>query len=261
MINFYHTPRLGHLKPNITYLCDLGCPNCNRAVKHAPSSTEEDLSPNQFAKMLLDESPKCNKVWNHITLTGGEPTLHPHFDQFIDILAEYKKMQPHCIIETYTYNHPKYNYKIEEALKKYPYLSIKNTDKKSPKIHRYASYKAPIDNPQFGPNYSYNGCHQGCHICGLGYDYKGFYCCSMGAAIARVFNLDIAIKDLSIISTPDIVTNRIPLMAQYAILCPKCGFFNCAKARTMEEPMSQTWIKAFEEYKIKYPNRKWNGNG
>jgi len=241
-----HTPRMLHMKPNITYICDRRCPNCNRATQHCPSSVNENLSANQFSKMLLEDSIKSGKKWARITLTGGEPTMHPEFDKFVEILAEYKKKyDPSCIIATYTYHHPKFFYKIEEAKAKYPELDVKDTQKDKPEIHRWATYMAPVDDPRFGPDHFYLGCHIGGHLCGLGYDQTGFYCCSLGAAIARVFGVQhIAIKDFNDLT-------RDNLIGQYQTLCSRCGFYNSCRARSVKEPMSPAWVDAVKNFKRK----------
>lgn len=239
-----YTPRMRHLKVNMTYLCDLRCPNCNRATQHCPSSAQDNVSLLTWSNML-EECGRQGKIWTRITLTGGEPTLHPEFNGFVDAMAAYKhKYNPDCIITTYTYHHPKFFYKIEKALADHPYLDVKDTSKDKPKIHKIATYMAPIDDPKYGPNHFYKGCQSG-HLCGLGFDNSGFYFCSVAAGIARIFGLQhLAIKNIEDCS-------RDNLLAQYQPLCSKCGFYHNPRPVGDEEPMSPAWVKAIEDFKAK----------
>lgn len=235
-------PRISHLKVNITYRCDRGCPNCNRATRLCPSSKSQDLDPKLF-KNMLDECVKRGREWVRITLTGGEPTMHAKFDQFVDILIKYKTdHNPKCNIGTFTYHHPKYYYKIEQVLKKYPDFLINDTKKENtPRTHRWAIYKAPRDYPKYGSKYFYVGCKDE-RICGLGYDTTGFYCCPIGSAIARVFKLKVAIVNVS-----DLTVNN--LIAQYSALCSRCGRYALYNTRKKNKDIiSPSWEKAIKKY-------------
>lgn len=237
-----HTPRMFHLKPNITYVCDRGCPNCNRATRLCPSSEREDLSPEQFAKMLGD-SARVGHKWLRITLTGGEPTMHPQFEQIVDAMMDYKREHnPECKMCTYTYHHREFFEKVERVKAKYPDFIVFDTKKDKPRIHLYAPHMAPVDDPKFGPGHAYIGCHLGGHLCGLGYDSRGFFCCSLGAAIARIFALGIAVPNVADIS-------RDVMIGQFKHLCSRCGFYNLAKPSPGNgEPISPAWKDAIERY-------------
>ena len=238
-------PRMAHLKINITYRCDRGCPNCNRATKLCPSSVDEDLNPYLLAKML-EKCVSIGKQWTHITLTGGEPTMHDKFGEFVDILSEYKKTNKMCTIETYTYHHPKYFYKIEDALAKHPEFMVRDTNKEVPRKHRWAIHKAPLDFPnRFPPDHFYVGCNDGARMCGLGWDASGFYCCPIGASIARVFGFrrSVPIKDIA-----DVTANK--LIEQYPVLCSRCGQYPPFRAKKSEKDIiSPTWSNAIEDFK------------
>lgn len=235
-------PRMAHLKVTVTYRCDRKCPNCNRATRLCPSTQKEDLNPNLLAKML-DECIRINKKWTHITLTGGEPTMHENFVEFVDILSAYKKNNPTCTIETYTYHHPKYFYRVEQALEKHPEFLIRDTHKEKPRIHKWAIHKAPMDDPKYQNDHFYVGCNDGARMCGLGWDESGFYCCPVAAGIARVFNLqDVAIKNIK-----DVTANK--MIEQYPILCSRCGCYPPYRARKSDKDIiSNSWAEAIKEY-------------
>lgn len=240
-----------HLKVNITYVCDMGCPNCNRATRHCPSNHGENLTPEQFAHML-SESARVNYPWARMVLTGGEPSMHPKISDMIDVMMDYKHSHnPNMYACVCTYHHPRFFHKLEEAKVKHPDLVIQDTQKEKPRIHRYATYVAPIDDPRYGPDHPYNGCHHGGHLCGLCYDYQGFHACVCGAAISKVFGFDIAIKNIEDL-------NRDNFMRQYQTLCARCGYYKPARAHGTREPMSAVWKKAVAEYKLR---RKIGGAG
>lgn len=239
-------PRMPHLKVTITYRCDRGCPNCNRATRLCPSNIKEDLNP-QLLYEMLQKCEDIGKKWTHITLTGGEPTLHSNFGDFVDILSEYKKNNPICTIETYTYHHKIFYKKIEEALVKHPDFKVKDTYKEVPRKHRWAIHKAPMDYPdRFSKDHFYVGCNDGARMCGLGWDGSGFYCCPIGAGIARVFGLrNVAIKDAC-----DLTANK--MIEQYPILCSRCGCYPPYRAKkSSRDVISPSWKEAINSYNSK----------
>jgi hypothetical protein len=240
-----YIPRVPHLKANITYRCDRKCPNCNRATRLIVPSFEEDLAPDTFRKML-EECVGAGKTWTRITLTGGEPTMHPKFNEFVDILMEYKRKHlPKLNAGTYTYHHPVHFHKIEEALKKYPDFVVFDTSKDKPRIHMWASLKAPMDDKKFKEGHDYGGCGLGARLCGLGWDQSGFYCCPVGANIARVFRLDVAVKRIGDLSVDK-------LTAQYKHLCSRCGDYVPYRANHSEKDiLSPSWIDAIRKLNAK----------
>jgi len=193
---------------------------------------------------MLKECVQFNKSWTRITLTGGEPTMHDKFEEIVDIIMDYKKnYNPKLNAGTYTYHHPKFFYKIKNVLKKYPNFEIKDTKKINPRIHKIAIHNAPIDlEPEkHNKDHLYYGCNEGARLCGLGYDTTGFYCCPIGASIARVFRLNVGIKNVK-----DLTVKR--LIEQYEPLCSKCGQYAYYKAYVNKDIISPTWQKSIQEY-------------
>ena len=237
-----YAPRIAHLKINCTYACDRRCANCNRVTRIAPSCPSEDLDPAQLARML-EEASHGGPRWTRIVLTGGEPTMHPGFEELVDVMMDYKQRRnPECHMTTFTYHHPEHYCKIERATRKHPLFQVWDTGKQEGRIHRWAPFMAPIDNPKRDPNHFYRGCHMNCRLCGTGYDYKGFYCCPVATNIARIFGMDMAIqhpKDVTLESLTD----------QFQAVCPKCGLYNYYPAGdSAKDLVSKSWLEAFRRY-------------
>jgi hypothetical protein len=234
-------PRMAHLRANITYKCDRQCPNCNRACGVAKSSTDEDMSVAQFKKVMA-ESTEIEKKWTKIVFTGGEPSMHPDLTDFCAAAVEYKnKTNPECNIWVSTYQHPKYFNRVEAAIKAFPVVKIMGPAKTVPRIHNFATYLAPVDDPQIAKDHPYRGCHLNASLCGCTVDYKGFHPCPVAPAIARVFGLDIAVPDIKSVSVDS-------LTDQYAAVCGLCGFYTMTKVGNQGEPKSPAWEKALKEY-------------
>jgi hypothetical protein len=88
----------------------------------------------------------------------------------------------------------------------------------------------------------YHGCNDGSRLCGIGYDITGFYCCPVGAAIARIFRLNVVVKTVA-----DLTVKR--LIEQYEPLCSKCGCYAYYKVGGVDRNIiSPTWNKAIREY-------------
>lgn len=237
-------PKMCHLRANITYRCDRGCPNCNRACGVAKSNINEDMTIDQF-KTAMDDIGSSGTKLTKLVITGGEPSLHPDLVAIADAAMEYKaKYSPQCTVWIATYHHPKYFYRIEEALKRHKDLAVMGSPKEKPRIHNYATYLAPIDDPHEDPNHFYRGCHLNGSLCGMTVDFQGFWCCPVAPAIARVFDLDISVKTYDQVSLDS-------LTAQYDQTCRRCGYYKMRKAGSKEEPQSESWKIALNNYKRK----------
>lgn len=235
-------PRMLNLRANITYRCDRGCPNCNRACGVAKSSTDEDMKLEQFQK-VMEDSIASKKLWTKIVFTGGEPSMHPDLIGFCQAAVEYKeKVNPEvCNIWIATYHHPKFFPRVEEAIKAFPIVKIMGDAKVKPRIHNYATYLAPCDEGKLPADHYYRGCHLNASLCGCTVDYKGFYPCPVAPAIARVFNLDFATPDLANASMEALVD-------QYDVACRLCGYYTGSRAGDVSEPKSKSWEDALKSY-------------
>lgn len=63
--------------------CNLKCPNCLYSLKNGQSFTETDFISVEDFEKLLDLYP-----FRNISLSGGEPLLHPYFDKLVEACLE-----------------------------------------------------------------------------------------------------------------------------------------------------------------------------
>lgn len=73
-----HAPRLG---VHVTDRCQLDCQHCLRDPEQKP----RDL-PLELFERVLDQACRVHGL-RRISLTGGEPLLHPRFDELVDAIA------------------------------------------------------------------------------------------------------------------------------------------------------------------------------
>lgn len=231
-------PNQKKVEIEITTMCSLACFNCDRSVRQAPC--RESMSLSQIEK-FVNESFALKWQWERISLIGGEPTLHPQFFQVLEIVKKYKNRYPNCVIELTTNGRGP---KVLEVLSKVPdWVFVRNSQKQSVK-HKFSSYNiAPIDLKKYKNADFSKGCWV-TTICGLGLTRHGFYPCGAGGSLDRVFGFGIGLKNLSEV-------NDVTLKSQLKILCKYCGHFkdNRNAKKVDEEVVSQSWQKAYEDYK------------
>jgi hypothetical protein len=222
----------------ITVLCNLSCPNCDRSCgkQQAPSQKHMELIQIQ---RFVKKSLKLGWKWKRLDVIGGEPTLHPQLLEIFEELKKYKDKNPSCMVRITTNGKGQ---KVKDVIKTIPkWVKIKNTDKENNHISEdggfTAFHDAPIDHGIENTPV--------CDIpwrCGLGMTPDGFYPCGAGGGIDRVFNLGIGIKTLDKLNTEN-------LIEQSKDLCKLCG--HCPtknKHNTNVQETSETWKKAFEKY-------------
>ncbi len=74
-----HQQHTCHPIVEITETCNLGCPICIAGRRH-----EGFLAPSRFGEIVETLCASEGRLEN-LTLSGGEPTLHPHFWQLVEI--------------------------------------------------------------------------------------------------------------------------------------------------------------------------------
>lgn len=77
-----------NLELNITLQCNLACSNCNRLC-HIYRDRTEHMSVEQIKKFV--EQAKVGGGINKLKVLGGEPLLHPQFNEIYDILTSAAK--------------------------------------------------------------------------------------------------------------------------------------------------------------------------
>jgi hypothetical protein len=236
-------PDVQKVEIELTSYCSMACYNCNRSVRQAPS--REYITVEQIKK-FVDESISKNWRWRSIGLTGGEPTLHPHFFEVINVIERYKEFHPSCRIILFTNGYRK---DLKDIVSRVPqWVTVLSSDKVS-NSNKFCSYNvAPIDLDDFKDKKFSQGCRI-VDVCGLGFTRYGFYPCGPGASIDRVFGFDIGIKDLQLV-------DEQKLREQLNTLCMYCGHFkeNYRSEVVSEEAISSTWSKAYEEYESQKPS-------
>lgn len=218
---------------DVTYRCNLNCPNCSRSCGVA--SSKDDISISQIEK-FIEESRYNKYMWTEIRLIGGEPTLHPDILGIIDMLLKYKSDYPQVRISISTNG---YGEVVKRVLRKLPdEILIKNTNKTSPTQQFIPMNNAPVDSG-ICHNYSY-----GCLMtsCGLGLNAYGYYHCSLAGGIDRIFGYNIGRKRMP-------AMNDL-MLKEKSVFCRVCGFFNCEVEKSSGKQItSKTWQKALSCYK------------
>lgn len=223
---------------DITYACNLSCNNCNRSVEQAP--TGEHMSVEQI-KYFIDESKVKGSRWHRIRLLGGEPTLHKHFFQILEILREYKRnFSPRTQIEVCTNG---YGEKVEQILSKIPHdVNVVNSAKSGNIQPSFDPFNiAPKDVKEQRYSDFINGCWIAQNS-GIGLGPSGYYPCAVAAAMDRVFGWNIGRQTLP--NESDTMEDLLK------ICCQHCGHFD----RRLHPPIfnkeqSQSWKGAYARYR------------
>lgn len=241
-----YIPNIYKLEIDITYLCTLKCFNCNRGISVAPANKEQNMTVDQIQK-FIDQSISCSYPWERIKLIGGEPTVHPQFDDMVKLLYDYKKKHnPTLDLRVTSNGTTKYTMqKLQKVNENYPEIIVENSGKENNFISGFSLiHVAPCDMYAY-KNHKYKGCWIS-EECGIGLNFLGFHSCSVGGSIARLFNYEIAIKNVEDI-------NVDLLMNTYDSLCSLCGMYHNIKVddNNIETIMSPTW-----EEQIKSINKK-----
>jgi hypothetical protein len=216
---------------DITYRCNLSCPNCNRSCTQAPS--QKDLPISRVVEFIA-ESIAQGIQWERIRILGGEPTLHPELMGIINLLAAYRDAHaPGARIVVCTNGCGE---KVNRKLSLLPgKIDIKNTFKTGRDRLFRPFNLAPVDSRLHRvADYSV-----GCRIiteCGLGLTPTGYYPCAIAGSIDRVFEFGLGRQHLP---SPD-----DEMEDQLTAFCPLCGHFGFAWP-TRRAKMSAVWKAAY----------------
>ena len=220
-----------YLEIDVTYRCNLACPNCNRSCAQAPRST--DISIEQI-EQLITESLLRGYQWRRIRLLGGEPTLHPRFLEIIQLLRTYRyRHLPSLRIVVCTNGHGP---NVRQMLDLLPEdIEVKSTEKTGPSRLFRPFNMAPCDS-WLHRFYDYE---TGCRIlseCGMGLTPMGYYPCAISGAIDDIVQYRIGRKRL-----PDPSDFMKDMLKTF---CPLCGHF--AFQWPVRKPrLSRFWTAAY----------------
>lgn len=234
---------------DITYLCNLHCLNCNRSVSQAPEKMQITI---ERIQSFVTESIVRGHRWDRIRVLGGEPTLHPQFQEIMDILLRFCEWNTGCRIEVVTNGHGK---KVQSVLKTLPKIIWIENSKKSGKVQEdFGSFNlAPCDEPDF----SHADYRNGCAImeeCGMGLTPMGYYPCAIAGGIDRIAGWRIGYDNLP---WPD--DDMLNLTERFCALCGRfqVGHFipKNLRPKMTESLVSPTWLKLYESW---FANRALN---
>lgn len=238
-----YSPSNDLIEIDITYQCNLRCLNCNRSCTQAPESVH---MPIDMIIKFVSDSLSQNKLWNRIRVLGGEPTLHPYFNEIVQHLLEYKKVFPDCKIEVVSNG---YSRRTSQILAQLPeQICVENSAKTSAIQPTFGPFNvAPQDQRRnFFTDYS-NGCEI-MQVCGIGLTPQGYYPCAVAGGIDRVLG--------TTTGRVEIPSDNDSMCDLSNAACRLCGRFADGhyvpvklRARLEEEIMSSSWEAIYKSWK------------
>jgi hypothetical protein len=210
---------------------------------------------------FVDESLRMNYIWHKIALNGGEPTLHPHFLEIVDIICGYKNnnkkffnnFTKNCVVEVVTNG---YGRKVNKVLASItdPCVTIRNDfigkgcSIQNKLDSHFDFYVAPIDLEEYKNDAFTKGC-KFARTCGMAYTDNGFYPCSVSAHIDRVMSLNLGLPTLEDVRN----TNMDMMLSSF---CKYCGLYKNDKKNNLEgSPMSLTWKEIYKKHNKRMPTK------
>lgn len=221
---------------DITWACNLRCFNCNRSCEQAP--TGESMTLEQVRR-FVDESLAAGQRWERIRVLGGEPTLHPAFQEILLELLRYREQVPDVVIEVATHGGGD---RVQAALARIPPgVQVEDTRKQGPEQPFSTFNVAPIDRPEYDSADFTNGCAV-TEVCGVGLTPYGYYPCAVAGGIDRIMGYDLGRKQLP---APD-----DDQADQLAAFCRVCGHFKREHEAPVTSPVqSPTWAEAYARWR------------
>ncbi len=245
-------PNVTRIELDITYECNLKCHHCNRSCTQAPTETHMTL---EQVKFFIEESVQASRQWDLINLLGGEPTIHPQFEEIVDaLLRDY--IDPHSPKTTLQVTSNGFGELVQRtlaALPEHPNLVIDYNSFKTDKAVPYFTpfNLAPVDDSN-APKHEY---HKGCWVtsyCGIGLNHLGYFACGVAGGIERILKAGEGIQSLQELDCR--------LQEQLETYCKLCGNFTAYAANRgdfMERAekdtppkiaMSETWRKLYRKH-------------
>jgi hypothetical protein len=228
---------------DITWNCNLRCFHCNRSCQQAP--TEEHMTVGQVRR-FLQETLDRGVRWKKIHLIGGEPTLHPQFDEILAMMLEFRRGHSPGTNVMVTTNG--FGPEVNDVLARIPAeVDLRNTRKTSRRQDDFIPFNlAPRDSAEYARTDFRNAC---CvtRDAGIGLTPNGYYPCVGAGSIDRIFGFDCGRKTL-----PDPEDGMLEDLTRF---CSLCGFFrlNYTSEVRMGPLLSETWRKAYEAWHTQPP--------
>jgi hypothetical protein len=227
------------LELHITYRCNFACANCITLVGVAPEPHDMTIAEVQS---FLQDSADADYRWTTISLYGGEPTLHPDFEEICRMLFNYKVLyDKHLRLQVISNGTDMDKIKIAEDYDFGPMISIKtgnNRDHAGNAMPYSRCMESPID---IGRE-STIGCWMSGE-CGIAYNRIGYFPCSPSASAARVFGFNPAAR-----SAKNLTYDT--LRECHTRVCAHCGMGQTDHVvrRTIVPIITQTWKTALDKY-------------
>jgi len=235
-------PNMHWWELDITYVCGMGCVNCNRMTGIAPGRPEENLTIEQVDK-LIEDSVRLQYPWKAWFLVGGEPTTHPDLDVIVGRIGEYHNQNNRNLKLTLaTHGHGEQTrHCLAKLAVAFPFLQFLNSHKTGA-IHPdfVCPCVAPCDiDSEWCAQHRFEGCGVSGH-CGLSMNHTGFFPCAVAGAIDRIFGLSQAIKNLDDVS-------EAAMADKYQVFCRYCGYYRPIRENS-HNLLSPTWRTALKRY-------------
>ena len=233
---------------DITYDCNIQCPNCDRYCNNMPGGTESLMTVDQVKKFVL-ETNDLNHIWKCIKLSGGEAILHP---QIIDIVAALKP-----IFESGKCRNIRIltNGFSPEKIKLLPnWLIVQNSHKEKDfkRISNGGHSKVGILPIDIDMQVDLNNIQ--CHVmrdfktglCSLCLNSWGYYISSPCASVDRIYGFNIGVKSLNEVLSTDYRC----IEDQQAVLCRYCG--NASATAGIKGELTETYKEVLSAYKLSH---------
>jgi hypothetical protein len=246
-----YIPNMHRIEIDITYVCNLKCQGCCRSCSQAPSNLH---MPIDKIHAFIEETAKKNLLWESVHILGGEPTLHPQFNDIISILDDwFEKNSSSTDLKVISNGTGEV---VKRRLDEIPERWLYDNSFKSGVVTDYFEpfNIAPIDLPEWR-NEDFT---KGCWItqdCGMGLTPFGYFHCAIAGGIERILGLNKGYTEIP--------SHPWAFLKQMNAYCKFCGIFlnDVHKSRAEQlrknispNSISDTWKRAYKDW------TKKNGN-
>ena len=252
-VKIVHIQQYHFINLHLTDVCNLKCYGCNRYCDSAPSSDRMTIGQ---VRRFVNESIDTAWPWVELRLAGGEPCLHPEFEEILSEISRLKRHLPNMVVKVLTNGKGK---RVNDRLKMVPddFLTPRSTpqkDKSRPVevdgierdiIPEFGNvFLAPVDRIEsIGPVISTCQIHG---TCGIELTRYGYVPCGCGGP--RIYGEDLFVRLLKDI-------NQEWCDDALSVLCALCGRnLNYNVTFSESADVSKFWREALAEYAISKPD-------